>query len=191
MYIVLLAGKAGTGKSYVADGLISRLEGVYRGTPSTVYKGSFAASLKKIAVDMGWDEKKDTKGRTILQEIGAVGRNYDINTWVDKIINRRKHDDDDILVVDDWRFPNENVRLVSLGHIVVTVGIYAPGHETLKGTPQEHDASETSLPAPDVHLEDVYDLIVLNDRCDDEEFNAKMALLTMLICGLFGERQEA
>jgi hypothetical protein len=134
----LISGRAGVGKSTVAK----MLEG-------DIFP--LAHWVKKTALYMGWDGQKDAKGRKLLQHIGNIGREYDKNLWIGLCYGRDIEDSPaypfQIIIHDDWRFPNEldfvkNNFLLS----VHTIRIEAPSRELLKGTPEYFDESETSLP---------------------------------------------
>jgi hypothetical protein len=72
---------------------------------------AFADAVKEVAYMLGWDGKKDDRGRKLLQMIGTdVGRTYNPNIWVEKGIEKlRKAQESgaDIVCITDCRFPNE------------------------------------------------------------------------------------
>lgn len=112
--IIGFTGKAGVGKTTCAN---------Y--TSHSVI--SFAGELKRIAFIMGWDGEKDVKGRTLLQDLGDIGRKYDPEMWVLPIVTECiSHEEnvvfvgtDYILSVDDVRYDNEAKILKSLGGIII------------------------------------------------------------------------
>jgi len=104
MHVYLLAGRMFSGKSTVAKQLQIEL---WRTNPFTeISICRFAAGVKQVAYDsFGWDGVKDEKGRRLLQVIGTeCGRDYNNNIWADKAYTDNKGD---VLIFDDWRFPNE------------------------------------------------------------------------------------
>ena len=101
--VLLFAGKAGAGKNTSAD----LVENVYSGSAIRTAQFSFAGSLNAIAKEMGWDGKKDEKGRRLLQQIGAAGRAYDKDVWAKCCLSAIQESDCDIAMITDLRFPNE------------------------------------------------------------------------------------
>ena len=77
---------------------------------------SFAEPMKHIALQMGWDGKKDDRGRKLLQLLGTeVGRVYDLNTWINKMAERIESEYEAGMrrfVIPDCRFENEMTWVV-------------------------------------------------------------------------------
>lgn len=146
--IILISGKAGVGKTTLSGILANEISS----KGYTVYKTSFAESLKKCATTFfNWDGKKDGKGRTLLQALGAIGRNYYKDCWVklaiDGIYDKMMYMPEFILI-DDFRFPNEYDYIVNNfdnEFVVITIRINSSDRETLKGTMRYNDESEVSL----------------------------------------------
>ena len=99
MNLILISGKAGSGKSYLASQLACESDGVSRVKP-------LAEELKEIALRMGWDGVKDERGRNLLIDIGTAGRAYDIDLWC-KIVADRHNDPRMTYIIDDVRYPSE------------------------------------------------------------------------------------
>jgi hypothetical protein len=145
--VYLLSGKAGVGKSFAAN-LIMRYynnAGNYNCTISP-----FANGVKQTARFMGWNGKKDTAGRDLLQKIGQIGRAYNEDVWVDKTMNELFNNPNypfDVVIVDDWRFPNEFNHIKNLPlYKIVALRISAADREILIDNPQQYnEISETSL----------------------------------------------
>lgn len=91
-----LIGLAGSGKDTIADIICAELN--YK-------RASFAAALKQICFEMGWNGDKDAKGRKLLQDVGMAFRAYDDNIWVNKTSSHL--DDQSTYVFTDVRFSNE------------------------------------------------------------------------------------
>jgi len=98
-----ITGRAGSGKTTVAN--------IMKGVLGNTIIHPFAYSLKKFATILGWNGKKDKKGRKLLQTLGTeCGRNLiDENLWVNnwefeihKLIMYYKY-----IIIDDVRFENE------------------------------------------------------------------------------------
>lgn len=75
--IICLSGKVGSGKDTIAN---------YLAKCYNFHKFSFADELKNMLKANGWDEKKDLKGRKLLQQVGLAFRNYDEYYWIDSLI---------------------------------------------------------------------------------------------------------
>jgi len=164
---ILISGKAGVGKSTCSGFMKEYLEEEgYK-----VFSGHFAQGVKDVAKRMGWDGIKDVKGRRLLQQVGSVGREYDKDTWCKElymttlVISQRP----DVILVDDWRFPNEAEFLKTINELhVVTIRIDSQDKEILKGTPEYKDTSETSLPSD--NLNNTYDAFIENFGNDLNEY---------------------
>jgi len=107
--VFLIAGRIEAGKSTVALELEKQLQELF---PKALIRISgFAHGVKKVATEaFGWDGKKDKKGRRLLQVVGTdAGRAYNPNIWAEMAYNDNVFDTvpPNILIFDDWRFPNE------------------------------------------------------------------------------------
>jgi hypothetical protein len=164
--VILISGKAGTGKTTTAKYLVKHLgkAGIF----------PFADPLKAIARRMSWDGNKTEAGRRLLQGLGTLGREYNPFIWIklsmDDALYSAQDLDLDYIIVDDWRFPNEYEYVKSNpGVQVFTVRMFAPNREILKGTPEYNDISETSLQEDDL----AYD-IWLDNTGDISELYIKL-----------------
>lgn len=144
--IVLISGKAGSGKTTVSRTLRDKLVDI---PGMSIFSYSFANPLKYIAKSyMGWDGNKDEKGRVLLQELGRIGRDYDTDIWVKHLLQQMDKQAGllpfNFTLVDDWRFPNELAYLEKNPVFdVVTVRVFGRGG--LNGE-TAMDVSENSLP---------------------------------------------
>jgi len=100
-YKIGICGKAGSGKSTFARLLCNNLKNY-----AIV---SFAEPIKTIAYSMGWNGKKDEKGRRLLQLLGTecgrkcIGEDVWVKKWQEKA-----HDiGAKFTIADDCRFDNE------------------------------------------------------------------------------------
>lgn len=117
--IILIAGYAGTGKSTFADMLGKFIQDSER--------LRFAGKVKEIAKELGWDGQKDRRGRKLLQTIGGEGRYYsDGMIWVNDVIERIKKSDRKIIIIDDFRYPNEYYEIIRVFPWTWTVKIERP-----------------------------------------------------------------
>ena len=118
--IILISGYAGSGKTTFADFLCDFL-----GSNNIDYERlRFADYVKDLAYFMGWDGKKDRRGRELLQYIGNIGRFYTNGiVWVDDAITRIVSSNKVWFVIDDFRYPNEYYEIVRLFHYVYTIRV--------------------------------------------------------------------
>ena len=136
MKVILLSGKARSGKDTAADVILKK----YNGIPF-----AFADDVKKIAYNhFGWHGEKDELGRKLLQDIGTTGRNYNRDLWANKTVDMIQEwslqsSDNQLAVVTDTRYPNEIQRVKHEFSDVVTIRITRDSVEKLK------HPSETAL----------------------------------------------
>ena len=69
--IFLISGKAESGKNTVADFIANYYMKSYIDKNNFIRGVAFADEVKSIAYNLGWDGVKDSKGRELLQQIGA------------------------------------------------------------------------------------------------------------------------
>ena len=101
--IIMVTGKAGSGKD-----TFYRLATLFRAGSLVVSRFAFADSVKSVARSLGWDGRKDAKGRKLLQDVGAVGRAYDKDIWVNDVLNTIEELNRDVIpIITDLRFANE------------------------------------------------------------------------------------
>lgn len=167
---ILVSGKAGVGKSAFSNFAVDHARNFYALERASIFP--FAKGVKDTATaNFGWDGKKDLRGRELLQEIGKVGRKYNINIWVKKMLDKfwGMEYNSDVILVDDWRFPNEGqyVEINEPAFKVVKVRIESPERECLKGTEAYNDVSETSLPSVEIDYNIGYPYYVLDGEFYD------------------------
>lgn len=161
-YVILISGKAGVGKSVVANLFVEELAKLDNIRYNII---PFAQKIKESAeVYYGWNGRKDVKGRALLQDLGKVGREYWPNLWAAHVVKAIATylPVYDFVFIDDWRFLDEFDYLSSVtDYYIKTIRVHAPGRESLRGTPEAEDVSENSLPY-EVHS-DIYDYVLYND----------------------------
>lgn len=105
--LILISGKIESGKSTLA----TYLDEEFRALGYNSKVSHFAESLKIISRKVfGWDGVKDLKGRKLLQDLGKTIRNYNPDYWVENTQLMLENDKDspfDVIIIDDWRYPNE------------------------------------------------------------------------------------
>lgn len=147
MKIILISGKAGSGKDTVAEILKEHLisDGI---SESKILVTHFADLLKYIATKFfGWNGVKDDAGRTLLQHLGTnVVREKNPNYWTDfiKSILKLFENEWEYVFIPDTRFPNEVSEIVSNFEDVKVVRVNRPRNNILSEAQQEHP-SETAL----------------------------------------------
>lgn len=102
-----ICGKAGSGKTAVADHLIKKYG---------YERYSVADEVKRIAVRLFKMKEKDRK---LLQDIGFQMRAIRPSIWIDFLVDQIKGKDR--VVVDDIRYPNEYQALKREGFKIVRV----------------------------------------------------------------------
>ena len=125
MRIIAIHGRLESGKSTTGKYLAENLHGVIR---------PFAKPIKDFATMLGWDGRKDKKGRRLLQLLGTeVGRECIRDSiWVDKWEEGLIDVGSNVTVIcDDLRFQNEYAFLDSLDLDVTLLHIVRPSEYTL------------------------------------------------------------
>ena len=148
IFEVAYLGGAGSGKSTLAKKLAEHL----KVEPKII---SFAEPLKRIALQMGWDGKKDEKGRKLLQLLGTeCGRDcVDLKIWLKHWVMSVFHSRDFPLIVsDDMRFQNEIDLVKKVGGVTIKI----TGRNDISEARSAH-ASE------DQASDDCFDFVLNND----------------------------
>ena len=110
-----IAGPMQGGKSTLAALLAERIE-------ATIHP--FAAPLKRMAMDLGWNGKKDQKGRKLLQLLGTevcrgcIADDYWITQWEETTEGEASM----YVIADDVRFDNEANMIRERGVMVYVMG---------------------------------------------------------------------
>lgn len=143
--VIVISGKAGSGKDTFAGLLAGQMENRNRAVLITHY----ADLLKFICTNyFGWNGVKDQEGRSLLQYVGTnkIRRRYP-NYWVDFIIDMLDifDADWDFVLIPDCRFPNEISKFRQAGYDVRHIHVNRPGYENPLTESQRAHPSENAL----------------------------------------------
>lgn len=152
--ILAISGKAFSGKDTFCElawELEKELEFRYK-TPVRICRFAFADEVKRMATMLGWDGKKDAKGRDGLIWVGNGAREmFNPNIWIEKVIdnmeNTRSFSGVNIFIVTDCRYPNEITSLSEYATVNHFASVRIEGKNTGKELTKEqlNSPSETSL----------------------------------------------
>lgn len=152
MKVILISGKAQHGKDTLAGYLLELLRASgYRA--QIVHYGDRVKDVCRTF--FGWDGKKDTAGRGMLQRVGTdVIRKQEPNFWVDSVVEILKFFEDewDYVLIPDCRFPNEIQGIYKAGFPMTHIRIVRPDFNNGLTDAQKAHPSETSLDSsfPDI-----------------------------------------
>lgn len=150
MKVILISGKARSGKNQLAEYLKEYLDVDHKGAicNKTLIRGN-AECVKEIAYSKyDWNGEKDSKGRQLLIDITNKGYAEDTyywekNTFLELIsykefINKNCQ----FLIMPDWRYPQTLDYFKQVADNVITIKVTRPNLP--KGT-HEHHISENAL----------------------------------------------
>lgn len=145
MKVILVSGKAQSGKDTFASILRENLvAGQYR-----VLITHYADLLKYICCNyLGWDGKKDEKGRKMLQYVGTdIVRKQNPTLWVDfvSMILKYFYENWDYVIIPDCRFRNEITTMIENGFDTIHIRVVRQSYNNALTTEQKKHISETSL----------------------------------------------
>ena len=171
--ILLLSGKAGSGKSFLAEALRNEYKEKYNKRAVCL---AFADTLKMVARNVyGWDGQKDEDGRYLLQHLGTnvAQKNYK-HCWVVSLaaIIYGLSSEFDVFIIPDARFPHEIewFKEIMAGDYWDVVSIRVDGPTTLSGSASEH--------LSEVALDDYeFDYIFNNHEREPEVFGKNLSAL--------------
>lgn len=171
MKIVLISGKARAAK----DTLGGYLRDELRHDGSRVIIIHFADYLKYFCQKyLGWDGEKDDYGRSLLQNIGTVGRNNNSRCWIDIVISIIKgmSTEYDYVLVPDTRYRNEveDVQVAFENEAkVLTIRVDRPNFDNGLTPEQKSHLSETELDDYkfDCRIQNIGDLSELRESAKD------------------------
>lgn len=138
--IIGLAGPAGVGKSYLAQGLKSRTRGKVFSLATNIKLGLYC-----MLNNVDYEDKEGLAygGKTTRQLLQSLGTDWGRDMvgpdiWVDLLMQRIDQEDTHLAIIDDVRFDNEADAIHERGGVVIELnrpGIYY----------SEEHASETPL----------------------------------------------
>lgn len=116
--VILINGKAGSGKNFLAD-LIK-----LKNDKKNVDIIGNADAVKKIAKEFFmWDGVKDENGRQLLIDVSNTAYAYDEFFWEKKSEEKIIHGYDDIVVIPDFRYAKTYEYYKKEGYNVITIHI--------------------------------------------------------------------
>lgn len=145
--IVLLSGKSGSGKDFIANIMKQKLEAKDKKVLITHYADLLKYILRTF---FDWDGQKDERGRYLLQHVGTdIIRKKEPDFWIDfiKTIIYMFYGEWDYILIPDARFENEiNLMKQSKEYFnIVTVRIDRTDYTSKLTEEQKNHPSETSL----------------------------------------------
>lgn len=161
MKVIMISGKAESGKDLVCDVMKNELERLGK----NVLVIRFADYLKFICQQyLCWNGKKDEKGRTLLQHIGTgVFRQYDEDYWANRVVDVLKILDCwDYVLIPDLRFENE-LHAIHANFDAVAIRVERGNYKNKLTAKQRDDQSETELD----HL-NVFDYFINTSDIDEK-----------------------
>lgn len=160
--IIGFSGKAEAGKTTAANAFLEKLE------PKDLFNGivPLAKKMKEQARYLGWDGKKDEKGRRFLQEVSWPIKHYlGEDIYAKWVIEDACRSNLNVILVDDVRMLAEVNYFKSLPkdeYEFILVRIERPNHVSKLTPEQLADVSETQLDDYD------FDYRVVNDGTIEE-----------------------
>ena len=170
--IVGISGKAESGKNSFAE-LARKAE-----HNLIAFDFAFANEVKRLALELGWDEWKDEKGRVGLIWLGEGAReHFNKDIWIKKLQQNMReiikqssciiNKDYAVFFVTDMRYESELLSLKELSISVdaefYSIRVERPLHENKLTPEQRKNQSETSL---DNYQE--FNYIVVNEGTIDD-----------------------
>ena len=143
--VILLSGKSGSGKDFVANIMKEKLEQKGNHVLITHYADLLKYILKTF---FDWDGQKDEHGRHLLQYVGTdVIRKQNPNYWVNfvKDIITMFSNNWDYILIPDARFPNEVTRMFCSDFRTISVRITRINYTSKLTEEQQKHESETAL----------------------------------------------
>lgn len=141
MKIIILSGKARSGKNVVSELLEEKLIEKEKNATSISYAFYLKIYAKKI---IKWDLSEDTKPRSFLQSIGDLVKDIDNNFLIRRLLEDIEVYNNyyDTLIITDARFKNE-IEEIKKRYDTVVINVFR-NNSDLTETQKSHN-TETSL----------------------------------------------
>lgn len=163
MKVILICGKARSGKNQLADYLKEALDVDSKGAyfDRTLIRGNAQSVKDKAENDYNWNGEKDAKGRQLLIDITNWGYSQHKYYWEKELfteaimykefVNRNC----EYLIVPDWRYQQTLDYFNTVADEIVTLRVTRPNNE--KGTHDSHPSENDFMNFP-------IDVEVVNDK---------------------------
>jgi hypothetical protein len=194
MQMIMIAGKAGSGKTTLAKMLSKH---IYNHGLVPVL-ASFAGPLKEEAANKGYDKVKfPEKYREFCQELGAAAREGDPDHWVNlmriKIAETRGKEEESIansnacwehcIIVDDCRYMNEINLGIETNASILFLTTGQRGLEEHEWRTHESEALANDVEEGNKDLLEVFDHLIFNDR-DEKSLEKRITDMVPIWCGM-------
>lgn len=158
MKVILICGKARSGKNQLADYLKEYLDVDVKGAyfDRTLIRGNAQSVKDKAERQFNWNGEKDAKGRQLLIDITNMGYAEDINFWekqtfTEAIMHKEfVNKNCEYLIIPDWRYPQTLDYFRKVADSVTTIRVTRPN---MTGGTHKYHTSENALDLFDVQYE--------------------------------------
>lgn len=167
MKIILISGKARSGKDSVGKYIKETLQIVYPN--KNIGLVHYADELKYILKQYyNWDGQKDEIGRSLLQNVGDKIRKHNKDYFVNKILQQAKAVNPDYLIIPDTRYKNEIDTWFYKGYIPLLIRVERNIDSNLTKKQKFH-LSECELDKYnfDYYIQNDYSLQELKSQCEE------------------------
>lgn len=150
---VLFSGKRFAGKDFQADLLYSQ----FQGHPQVV-RASFAYGVKLAAAEehgldlqrLLSDRAYKEEHRAQLMKIASDAREAESAVWVRRLVERLQQDPPRVVIISDWRFPDEFTALLRYTHDIMCYRVETSDERRrargwIYDSVVDNDISETAL----------------------------------------------
>lgn len=158
MKVILISGKAGSGKNQLAEYLKEYLDLDPKGVPfnQTLIRGNAECVKDQAILKHNWNGEKDKKGRQLLIDITNEGYAKDVHYWEKETFTEAVMHKEFInkncryLIIPDWRYSQTLDYFRKVADSVTTIRVTRPNLP--EGTHKYH-VSENALDLFDVQFD--------------------------------------